>query len=51
MVEVFKHEESGYGSIVSREFVGWRTRAAANEEDIEAAKARLLDSIKTAPSC
>lgn len=50
VIEVFKLEESGYGDILSREFVEWRTRGGTKEgEDVEAAKARLLDSINNAP--
>ena len=30
MIEVFKHEESGYGDILSREFTQWRSRDVAN---------------------
>lgn len=45
VIEVFKNEESGYGDILSPEFVEWRNGRDANEADIEAAKARLIDSI------
>lgn len=47
MIEVFKHEESGHGDILSTEFVEWRTRLSENEnrENGEAAKTGLLDSI------
>ena len=45
VIEIFKNEESGYGDILSLEFVEWRNGRNANEADIEAAKARLIDSI------
>ena len=46
MIEIFKNEESGYGDILSREFIQWRTQGSVNGgEDVEAAKARLLESI------
>lgn len=48
MVEVFKNEESGHGDILSREFVQWRSGGIVDGlEDVEAAKATLLDSIQT----
>lgn len=45
VIEVFKNEDSGYGDILSQEFVKWRNGRDANEADVEAAKARLIDSI------
>lgn len=45
MIEVFKNEESGYGDILSPEFVQWRNGRDANEADVEAAKVRLMDSL------
>ncbi len=45
LIEVFKNEEHGYGDILSAEFVEWRNGRDANEVDVEAAKARLIDSI------
>jgi len=54
VIEVFKNEESGYGDVLSREFVDWRTKGTAHEKedvgDVEAAKARLLDSVNNVPS-
>ncbi len=51
MIEVFKHEDSGYGDILSREFLNWRTKGVTSEEeDVETARARLLDSISDMPS-
>ena len=44
-IEVFKKEESGYGDILSREFVDWRNRRDTIETDVEAAKVRLIGSI------
>ena len=46
MIEVFKNEDSGYGDILSPEFVEWRSGRKATEADVETAKARLIDSIK-----
>ena len=45
VIEVFKNEESGYGDILSPDFVEWRNGRDANEADVLAAKARLIDSI------
>ncbi|CAF9906341.1 decapping endonuclease targeting mRNA [Imshaugia aleurites] len=45
VIEIFKNEESGYGDILSREFVEWRNGMDANEAVVEAAKARLMDTI------
>ena len=45
LIEVFKHEDYGHGDILSPEFVEWRNGRDANEADVEAAKARLIDSI------
>lgn len=45
LIEVFKNEGYGHGDILSPEFVEWRNGRDANEADVEAAKARLIDSI------
>jgi len=46
VIEVFKNEESGYGDILSREFLSWRSGQEFNgAEDVEAARARLLHSV------
>ena len=45
VIEVYKSEKSGYGDILSPEFVGWRNGHEANEAGVEAAKARLIDPI------
>ncbi len=46
MIEVFKNEESGHGDILSREFLAWRSgQQTDGDEDVEAARARLLNSI------
>lgn len=45
VIEVFKNEDSGHGDILSPEFVEWRSGRDANEADVEATKARLIDSI------
>lgn len=42
---MFKKEESGYGDILSREFVEWRNGRDMSEADMEAAKNRLIGSI------
>ncbi|MCJ1485184.1 decapping endonuclease targeting mRNA [Schaereria dolodes] len=30
VIEVFKHEETGHGDIISHEFLAWRSRLASN---------------------
>ena len=50
MIEVFKIEESGHGDILSREFIGWRCASSIDDEDVEAAKARLLNQINNSQS-
>ena len=45
VIEVFKKEESGYGDILSREFVEWRNGRDMSEADVEAAKNGLIGSI------
>lgn len=49
MIEVFRNEEYGYGDILSPEFVEWRNGRVAKEADVEAAKARLINSIEQDP--
>ena len=44
VIEVFKVEETGYGDILSSEFVEWRNDRDANEAQVEAAKAKLIGS-------
>lgn len=52
MIEVFKNEESGHGDILSREFVAWRGgQRTDGAEDVEVARARLLNSVIDERSC
>lgn len=37
VIEVFKNEESGYGDILSRDFVEWRYGRDAKEADVKSA--------------
>lgn len=46
VVEVIKNERSGYGDILSPEFVEWRHGREAKEADVAATKARLIESTK-----
>lgn len=46
VIEVIKNEASGYGDILSPEFVEWRHGREANEADVAATKARLIESTK-----
>lgn len=48
VIEVFKNEETGYGDILSPEFVEWRNDRDADEANVEAAKARLIGTINQA---
>lgn len=45
VIEIFKNEETGCGDILSPEFIQWRNGRDANEADVEAAKARLINFI------
>ena len=46
VIEVFKIEESGYGDILSREFVDWRNKANKEKQpDVDVAGTRLLGEL------
>ncbi len=45
VIEVFKDEESGYGDILSAEFIEWRNGRDVNEAGGETAKAKLMGAI------
>ena len=40
MIEIFKHEESGHGDILSQEFLQWRSHEAARSAAKEPAAAK-----------